>query len=283
MDSAMSEDKLSATNIPGWNLVPRFLVWLGGSTGAIVVVLSALGFLVEHAYFDRLGIPRTLYQATPHEYTITGGKFLMGIVPLAFVGALHFCLNYWWLALLTLLLGGLIWWKNWFPNARWLLAAAWLALSLALLALRLQQRSSDSVGVGMFTFVVAAALAFIYVEVFFLGKDSDGATLSQYASRAPFVIILVCAIVALPYLRGYYAQDREYPVVQFLAKDKTFFCDLSASKAPDQAPACAQESWQIIDIGADRAIVRRVLDSKIYVIPASSITTFKVLGKELAP
>jgi hypothetical protein len=284
MDSKMTDEKSSAAGVPGQNLIPRFLLWLGASTGAIGVVLSALGFLVEHAYFDRLGLPRTLYQATSHEYAVSGGKFLLGIVPMAVTGALQFCIDYWWLALGAVLLGGLAWWKSFSSNVRWLAAAIWLAVSLAFLAARFEWRTADYGGVAMFTFVVLAAIGFVYFEVFFADRAAPSArSVLMYASRIPFAAILTCALVALPYLRGYYAQQRVYPVVQFLSKDQIYFCALSGAGNAQDPSACGQESWQIIDIGAERGVVRRVLDSQIYVVPASSITTFRILGKDQNP
>ena len=108
----MTNDKAPTSGLPGWQLLPRFLLWLGGSTGGIGIVLSVFGLLIDHAHFDRLGIPRTLYEATPNEYLVTGGKFLLGIVPLALTGSLQFILSYWWLVLGTILLSALIWWKS---------------------------------------------------------------------------------------------------------------------------------------------------------------------------
>jgi hypothetical protein len=278
----MTDDKSSTASVPGWPLVPRFLLWLGSSTGAIGVLLSTFGFLVEHAYFDRLGIPRTLYQATPHEYLVTGGKFLLGIVPLALAGLLQFCLNYWLLALATALLVALFWWRGWLSNARWLAAAICLVIALVVVARRFKSDGPpDYAGVAMFTFVVVAAIAFAYVEVFFTSGDAPRVqSISRYACRIPFAVTLISALVALPYLRGYYALERQYPVVQFLAKDQTYFCSLSGHQPPPESRSCEQETWQIIDMGADRAIVRRVLDSRIYVVPAASVTAFRILGKE---
>lgn len=282
----MTDDKSPTTGLPGWQVIPRFLLWLGASTGAIGVVLSVFGFLVEHAHFDRLGIPRALYEATPNEYLVTGGKFLMGIVPLALTGSLQFLLNYWWLALGTILLGLLMWWRSVSSNLRWLVAAGCMGLALGLLALRFQSHDApDYAGVAMFTFVVVACIAFSYIEVSFVGAANavHGHSGSRYAFRVPFVVLLLCALIALPYLRGYYALEREYPLVQFLAKDKAFFCDLAGDQTAKEQQICDREVWQIIDVGKERAILRRVTDSRIYVVPVSSLTTFRILGKDQKP
>lgn len=283
------EDKKTLTGIPGLQVIPRFLLWLGGSAGVIGVVLTTFGFLVEHAHFDRLGIPRSIYSATPNEYLVTGGKFLLGIVPLTLAGFLEFCLDYWWLALAVLLLGVVMWWRKGSANLRWLLAAVCLTIAVCLLALRFQKHDApDHQGVAMFTFVVIAALVFVYVEVAFANtgatdQDPPASMRSKYASRAPFILVLPCALIALPYLRGYYALERDYPVVQFLGKDKGFFCDLAGNPATSKQVGCEGEAWQVIDISIERAILRRVEDSRIYIVPASSLTTFRIVGQEQKP
>ena len=278
----MTDEKMSSTRGPGWASVSRFLVWLGGSTGAIGIVLSTFGFLVEHAYFDRLGIPRSLYQATPHEYLITGGKFLMGIIPLALAGLLQFCVNYWWLALAFAVVALLVRWRRFPSRIRWLVGALCLATSLTIVGRRFKADGEpDYAAVAMFTFIVVASMVQAYVEAFFFGnKTSDDHPLSYNACRAPFAVILISALVALPYLRGFYGLKRDNPVVQFVGKDLTYFCSLASSLPTQDSSACAQETWQIIDIGADRAIVRRVADSRIYVVPTSALTTFRILAKE---
>lgn len=272
----------SPTGLPRWEAISRFLVWLGGSTGTIGVVLTAFGFLVEHAQFDRLGVPRTLYEATSREYVVTGGKFLMGLLPLALAGFLQFCVNYWWLALGILLASALTGWKARSSNVRWLVAAACLIVSLTVVAARfLRHDGPDGPGVAMFTFVVVGGLVFCYIEIAFGRPDTGPSHLaSKYAFRLPLLVLLICSAVTLPYVHGYYAPPRDYPVTQFLGKDKTYFCELAGVQNSPERANCDLETWQVIEIGKDRAIVRRVSDSKIYVVPASSLTTFRIFGKE---
>src|SRR2546428_8857888 len=78
------------------------IAWVVTSGGAIGLILTAFGYLVEHAYLDRLGVPRTYYEAKPAEYMMAGGKFLMGVVQLTIVGVPQFAVRYWWLALILI-------------------------------------------------------------------------------------------------------------------------------------------------------------------------------------
>lgn len=279
----MTDPKSSSAGVPDWTLVSRFLLWLGGSTGAIGIVLSTFGFLVEHADFDRLGIPRSLYQATPREYLVTGGKFLLGILPLAFTGLLQFCVNYWWFALAVGLIAALMRWKRGSSRIRWIIATFCLAASLAIIGSRFRADGSpDYAGVAMFTFAVVTGAAYAFAEWLYpaASEPANSHPISHYAWRVPFMVILICALIALPYLRGYYALKRNYPVVQFLGKDQAYFRELTGSQATHDLPSSEQETWQIIDIGTERAILRRVADSRIYVVPATALTTFRILGKE---
>jgi hypothetical protein len=289
MDSMMTNDKAPTSGLPGWQLVPRFLLWLGGSTGVIGVVLSVFGLLIEHGLFDRLGIPRTLYEATPDAYLVTGGKFLLFIVPLALTGSLFFIQCYWWLVLGTILMSALLWWKSCSSRVRWLIAAGCMALALILLALRFENHQApDHEGVTMFIFVVVVGITYSYIEGLFLpdskfaeqGMSSLG---TRYGVRVPFFVFLLCALVPLPYLWGYYGLMREYPLVQFLAKDQAFFCDILVKQNPWEQLTCDQEVWRVINLGKERAILQRDVGSRIYVVPAASLTTFSIFGKDQKP
>jgi hypothetical protein len=283
---ALANNTHKETELAAWQWVPRFLVWLGTSAGALGVVFSVFGFLVEHAWFDRLGVPRSLYEATANEYLVTGGKFLLGTFPLGLLGAVQFVVNYSWLALGSFLAGSLAWWFRSSSALRWLLATVLLALSLSVVALRFERATTaDYTGLAMFTFVVVVGMSFAYLEIYFeretRNEEQSESLLSRYATRAPFFLFLLCALTALPYLRGYYALDRDYPIVQFLGKDKKFFCELVGnSSASELSIPCDQELWQVIDIGQQRALLRRLADARIYVVPASVLTTFSIRGKE---
>ena len=153
--------------------------------------------LIDHAHFDRLGIPRTLYEATPNEYLVTGGKFLLGIVPLALTGSLQFILSYWWLVLGTILLSALIWWKSYSSRVRWLIAAGCMALALVLLAYYFKNQRAPGLpeGVTMFIFVVVVGITYSYVEVSFLPDNKLAAHgmyshLDQVRSACAFLCVL---------------------------------------------------------------------------------------------
>jgi hypothetical protein len=253
-------------------LASKFVLWLGGSASAISLFLTGLGYLVEHARLDRLGVPRSLYEASPTEYIVIGGKFLLGLAPLAAAGSVHFVSRYWWLAVVTVLTALLSWWKDWSTNWRWLAFAGCLALSLSFVA----AGRWDENTVAMFTFLTVAAIAYCYVEIVFATGPARLA--SRVACQLPFFAVLSCAVVALPYLRGTYGLSYNYPVVKFLGKDEVFFRELASGSVTQNHNDCVEGLWELIDIGKQRVILRNVCDTKVYLVPSGAVSTFRIVG-----
>ena len=265
----------------------KLVTWVGASAGAISVVLSVFGYLVEYAYLDRLGVPRTYYEAKPAEYVMSGGKFLMGVIQLAAVGAPQFALRYWWLALALIAASVAAWRWRWPAEWRWLGAAAflalWLLIALPQFETHLTPRDAH-VLVAIFTAVTVAGILYAYAELSLDGPPADAAAAvplrRRYGPRIPFLLLLLSAVLALPYLRGAYATTRTLAEIEFLGKDRAYFCELAGDAS---APACAQETWQFIEVGKDRAILRHTRDNRLYIVPASALNTFRICGKELKP
>ena len=252
-------------------LASKFVLWLGGSASAISLFLTGLGYLVEHARLDRLGVPRSLYEASPTEYIVVGGKFLLGVGPLAAAGSLHFVSRYWWLVVITVLAALLASWSRWSANWRWLAFAGCFALSLSFVA----AGHWDENRVAMFTFLTVVAIAYCYVELVLTTGSARLA--SRFACRLPFFAVLSCAVVALPYLRGTYGLSREYPVIKFLGKDEALFHELAAGSG-SQNHDCIEGLWELIDIGKERVILRNVCDTRVYLVPSSAVSTFRIVG-----
>lgn len=266
-----------------WHSAAQLLMWIGGSAGTITLVLSACGYLVEHAYLDSLGVPRTFFEATPAEYVTAGGKFLIGIVPLAAAGAAQFLVRLWWLALVMVAAGVSAWWWHWRTEWRWLAAAGFLALWQLLVLPQFDRslpRQDANALVAMLTTVVVAGIVYAYAELT-LGETPASVRSSllirSYAVRLPFFALLISAAVALPYLRGAYALTRIHPDIEFLGKDREYFCELAGEGKEN---GCGHDGWQLIEVGTARAIVRRVADGKIYVVPADALKTFRIVLKE---
>ena len=265
-----------------WQSVSKLLVWIGASAGTLTLVLSTCGYLVEHAYLDRLGIPRTFYEAQPAEYVTAGGKFFMGIIPLAAAGAPQFVIRYWWLALAILAVGASAWRWRWREEWRWLSAAAllgmWLVVALPRFESDLPTHDANAL-VAILTTVVVAGILYCYVELAMRQPRPDVAATSRrraYAARLPFVVLLISAALALPYLRGAHAMTRRHPDIEFLGKDRAYFCELAG--ASDEA-ACGHDLSQLIEVGRDRAILRRSADTQIYVVPAGTLNTFRIVQR----
>lgn len=261
----------------------KLIAWVGASSGAIGLVLTIFGYLVEHAYLDRLGVPRSYYEAKPVEYTTAGAKFLMGMLALAFPGLIQFTVRYWWLAVLLVAMVLMARKWRWPQEWRWLAAGAflfvWMCVSLP--------RFDDSIGshdayalVAAFTAVAVAGLIYAFAELTYFPPGGDRAAGWRfYAPRLPFLFLLAVAVLCLPYLRGTYATQRNSPTVEFLGKDRAYLCELSGQPAD----TCATQSWQLIEMGKDHAILRLTSDNKIYIVPAAELTTFRVVAKEPLP
>lgn len=278
MDSG-TKDAVSFTGLlPS---VSKLIAWVGASGGAIGLILTVFGYLVEHAYLDRLGVPRSYYEAKPIEYTTAGGKFLMGMIQLSFVGVPQFLVRYWWLALILLAVAAAAWKWRWPEPWRWLTAAAfmfvWLSISVPRFDSGLSRRDAYAL-VASFTAITAAGIVYAFAELSFHGPAAGPvANWSLYAPRIPFLLLLAAAMLALPYLRGAYATERNNPTIEFIGKDRSYFCELAGDTSED---ICAKQSWQLIESGKDRAILRHTTDHKIYVVPATALNTFRIDGKE---
>jgi hypothetical protein len=260
------------SDVPGiLGTASKFVLWLGSSAGAVTLILTAFGFLVEHARFDQLGVPRNLYEASPTEYVVMGGKFLLALIPMAGLGCFHFILTYWWIALATLLVAALVRWRRWPANWRWLIFAACLALALGFIA----KGPWDENAVAMLDFITVAAVIYCYLE---LTLETESSPLpSRVLSRLPFFALLSGALVALPYLRGVYAISRDYPIVEFLGKDEAFFRELAGVSGQGNTAECRGSLWELIDVGKQRAILRNLCDARIYVVPVSALNTFRIV------
>lgn len=279
-----SPDKLNAAPPVLSQRAWRSLVAAGAAAGSISAVLTVFGFLVEHAYFDQLGVPRTLYEATPTEYIVTGGNFLLGIVPLAMTGAIAFVLVFWWLAFIGVAAAAAAIRLRCPPALQWLLSAVWLGVALSVVSLRFQGGAGVTrrQAVAMFTFLVAAGILFCCMR---LMLDTETRPPSPFDSRLftlriPSYTVLIAAIVTLPYLRGAYAIQREYPIVEFLGKDRDAMCALINGSS---SATCAETSWELIEAGKQRVLLRKAGDVRIYVIPVSALNTFRISRKGATP
>jgi hypothetical protein len=258
---------------PAW-LFPKLLVWFGASTGALTGICTVFGYLVEHAYLDHLGVTRTAYEATSREYVITGAKFLAGLLPLSAIGSVLFALHCWWVIVLAGVFAAAAW-KNRLSTAIRLLAAAALyGAWLIAMALRFETAiSPDQDGLAIFTFGTLAVLLYCSFELFRAAQTAEKSGMRDFILRLPLFGLVFCSVYALPILKGVNGTKREYPFVEFLGKDRDYFCQLAGAESQAVDPSCGL--WQLIESGKERALLRKAPDTRIYVVPASAMKTFR--------
>lgn len=257
---------------PMW-LFPKLVAWVGASTGALSLICTTFGFLVEHAYLERLGVPRTVYEATPAEYLVAGAKFLAGVVPLAVVGAGLFLLSYWWMLLLVVTSAILVRRRRIGVDARLGIAAAVYAIWIYAMLLRFESRGAkpDHEGLAIFAFGAAAGLLYCCFELFAAGVKSSPRPASEYLARAPLFALVFCCVFALPFLKGSHGTEKVYPYIEFLGKDHDTFCQLAGGIDKQD---CAK--WQLIELGKERALLRRPPDNAVFVVPVNELKTFRL-------
>ncbi len=260
---------------PAW-LLPKLLLWFGASTGALTAICTVFGYLVEHSYLDQLGVPRSAYEATSREYVVTGAQFLVGLVPVSLLGGPLFLAHYWWVAVLVAAFAVLSWKRRFSSPRRFMLAAACYAAWLVAMAFRFERATPpDPESFAMLAFGTIVAFFYCSCELFAAAQSTKiPERASDLVARLPFFALLLCSVFALPIVKGIHGTTRTYPSVQFLGKDRELFCGLAGVPSQPSDPDCG--TWQLVEFGKDRALLRRPPSPLIYVVPTSSITTFRL-------
>lgn len=269
------------------------VAWAGGSMGGIGVILSACGYIVEHAYLESLGIPRWAFEAKAAEYIISGGNFLIGLGPLAVVGTASFFLYCWWFALALATASVSAWRLRLGAGSRLTLFAVlyafWLFLFLFHLGGDGQQNvlfpKDPATMVAIFTFTAFVASGYFYTEVLIAlperaTNNTKSLPLQSYLPRAPFFILLICSFVMMPYLRGAYATKRLHPIIEPIGSESAFLRELTQSSTGSGGGKPSCKVWQLIEIGERNAILRCVDDGSIVIVPAKKIGAFRILKRE---
>lgn len=269
------------------------ILWLGGSAGSIGVLLTAFGFLVEHAYLEGLKVPRTVFEATATEYIVSGGKFLVGLLPHALIGLLQFVLNCWWAVIPLVIYAGLFAFKKWTLGVRLSVFTGLYAIWLAVILLHFEKGGKPTSlfdlppdgSVAIFTFTTIAGVMYFCWEVRNVRRKWNRATnfngiLRSYKLQLPLFLLLVCAILALPYLRGRYGTKRMYPTIEFLGSERGYFDELVSDSLSTDIESASGRAWQIIEIGEEKAILRLKESKQVYVVPKDKITSFRIVKVE---
>jgi len=281
--------------------VALFVAWLGGAATAIGIILTASGYVVEHSYLATIGVPRSVYDARAIEYTAAGGYFLAGLVPLAVVGCAQFLLNCWWCGLILAGTGILAWKLKLTRSTRLLVFALVYLIWLLLILFQFQTRraslifpSNGSHLMAIFTFTNLLALAYLYLERLgavraIISRDGLSET-SPPLLYVPFLVALVAGFLLMPYVRGTYAEERKHPTFEALGEGATYLKDLvwSSITPETKAPASSDRTspatddsavkgtWQLIEIGEKKIILRSFEDGSIVVVPIETIPAFRL-------
>jgi hypothetical protein len=65
--------------------------------------------------------------------------------------------------------------------------------------------------------------------------------------------------------------------VEPLGPERAFFDALAGPRPPDCAVYDACPDWRLVEIGASKAILRRVRDGSIVILPSEKLVTFRLL------
>jgi hypothetical protein len=260
-------------------LASKLVAWVGVSTGALTLICTVFGYVVEHAWLDHLGVPANAYDAGSTAYVVSGLNFLASLIPLAVLGSLEFALDYWWMILLALAWAVAVWRLHPRPELRLMGATVLYTVWLAAMLIRFERDGdrSDPVALAIFAFGAVVGLLYCYQEAYIAAQRPEQSTLLAQAARLPIMVLVFCSFFALPYLKGVHGTERTLPRIQFVGKDRAYFCELLGR--PDD-PQCG--AWELIELGKDRALLRWPADHRIVVVPATAISTFQIdrQGKE---
>jgi hypothetical protein len=270
----------------GFVLISKSLTWIGASAGAVTLCCTLFGFVVKHTLLDRLGVPRSVFEPTSTEYVVTGAKSLAGVIPLALYGAVEFLWQCWWLLLLIAVFAVALWKRRWPPEIRVLGAAAIYGLWLLMMLLRLIEFSPpDAEGLDIFAFGTIAGVLYCCIEIFLGARSFEARPVSIWMARLPLYALVFSAVFALPYLKGLHGTVQSYPLIQFLGKDRDYFCGLAQEGSAGDASKSTCAVYELIEQGRDRALLRKPPSSRIYVVSAASVAAanFVLLPADAQP
>lgn len=258
-----------------------FVAWIGASVGSLSVVLTVLGYLVESAYLSSLGLRRGMLELAPIEYMASGGQFLLGLIPLSFSGMLNFLLDYWWTVPLVIIAFHFGMWRKLGSTYRWVLCASvnmiWLAFVIPLLEKSVPGSDANKI-ISMMCFM--ATLSVIYAVTEQALASSKKSAKSTIIGQVLFYAVLSVTLLTLPYARGLKGLERELPNVQLTSKDVAAFCAIFTNT---DSSTCTKRTWQLVQIGKEKSLLRDPMDGSIYIIPSSMIATLRINKEFLKP
>jgi len=248
--------------------------WVGGAMAGLIAVLTACGYVIESCYLGTLGVPRTVFDAKPAEYVLTGGNFFLALPANILVGAISFVVYCLW-ALLALVAIVLIVRRLRIDRFPAVIAAAvlfttWMTLILVHLTVAPLTifPSNTLVMFQLFAFSVALGVAILLAFDVGARRVTTG---TYRRARLPLLALIVIACLLLPLLRGTYAIVRHHPILRPLGADAKYLGELRR---------CA--SWRLVNMGASAAILSCDGSRGVVVIPSDKLTTFELVPEENA-
>jgi hypothetical protein len=254
------------------------VVWVGGSVGALTAILGAMGYLVEGGFMAAWGLSRGTLELSSAEYVASGGQFVLGLLPVATVGALNVVWRHGWTLALVAATLGLLLWRRAAPAWRWGAMALSLlgALGALLPALERVAHGSEANGlVAMLHFVALAGL--VYAAGEHLRARASGGVALRLGQLAYYALLSV-VLLTLPYARGSKGLPREMAAIQLPPTASRELCLLARPGAT--AEACAEIPWRLVQLGKDRSLLLDAASGSLFVVPAKLTETMRVLRQE---
>jgi hypothetical protein len=137
--------------------------------------------------------------------------------------------------------------------------------------------------VAMYTATTFLTLGYLLAE---FGQDQrreKAVQLRTGLAWLPLAILLACALIMLPYLRGAYATVQPHPLVEPLGADRSFFDELVGPRPSNCTAYVKCPDWRLIEMGERKIILQRVRDGSVVVLPSDKLSTFRIIRSEERP
>ena len=180
--------------------IAQFVVWFGGASSGLALLLTACGFIVNYAYLDSLGVPRSAFDVKVSEHVLAGGNFIISLFQFTSLGLINILLNAWWLIGIVLLVGIICWRLCIKPGYRiqlfGLIYAGWMLFSLPQLSETNQINYfgieiTTAALVMMITAATMLAATYLFAELLVLREHDKFETMSARVSIIFFGVILL--------------------------------------------------------------------------------------------
>ena len=275
-------DNLKTTTIT----LAKSIGWLGGAAGGIVILLTACGYIVNYAYLESLGVPRSSLGIKASEHVLAGGHFIISLIQFSTIGLLNLLVNAWWFILALLLSGIICWWLHAKNISRLILFSIiyvlWMFLALSKLS---DTGNTNFYGVDitsaaivmMHTAMTVIAIIYIVTEALLLGSLDKLAALKYRLASVFFGLVVLTASTMLPYLKGAYATKQVHPLIKPIVVNLNHDDKMIDNGGLDSKSDLWQRQLQIIQVGEKKIVLRDTQDQSIIIIPTETIPAYRLI------